>query len=146
MFKLPDRRVVLFSGVCLCVFIAVCALMLGSYPSDSVMIAGEEVSLIAKDEQDIAAFAGHFGYTADHAVTQEITLPASANEVYESYLLMQDAQGLTLRQCMGLPAKRLLCLQEDGETLLSLIVCREKIVAADITRGGKAEALFVSGE
>lgn len=79
-------------------------------------------------------------------VVQKITLPVQENKTYEAYLRLQDSQGLPLRDHGGEAAD--MYIYEDASNdgaLVTLIVCKGEIVAADRTLFGispKAESLF----
>ena len=65
---------------------------------------------------------------------ERIRLPAVYNDTYEAYLRLQEEQGLSLRVCAGEPAQ--LYIYEDAadhSLLVTLIVCDDKLVAADIS-------------
>lgn len=145
-YKMPDRRVTLFSLVCLVIFVLVCFCVLRGSAADTVRADGRDIPLAASGEEDVLGFLSALGYDAEVLATQDITVPESWNEVYSSYAVMQQEQGLSLERCKGMPAVLYVCAVEGERGIADILVCDGRIAAADMTEDGAARPLFKTGD
>lgn len=105
------------------------------------------VCTVSADEPDgstpekITAFISGCGYTVSSPVTKQITIPDTFSEVYENYNSLQKEQGFDLSRHKGKSAVSYTFgvigyKDQNGNTdpdvQIHIIVCDDKIVAADI--------------
>ena len=105
------------------------------------------ICTVSADEPDgstpekITAFISECGYSVSSPVTKAITIPSQFSDVYENYNNLQKKQGFDLSRHKGKSAVSYTFtvigyVDENGnidpDVQIHIIVCDEKIVAADI--------------
>ena len=132
--KLNNRRLTVFSLLCLVIFVLVCFLALRAGAPDTVTIDGDPYSLRAVDDEDIAAFLSACGYEAAERVSdREITVPKTWNDTYDAYHALQQQQGLDLVPYKGKTAREAVYAVAGGDRYITLLISDGRIIAAHIS-------------
>ena len=123
----------LISLFCFLIFLAVCLVMLRAAPPDTVEAEGEEIGLKIASDEDIEAFIRKCGYSVEGCVSDEtVTVPKTWNDVYTSYNDLQKQQGFDLRRYKGKSVRKLVYALTDSEQTVTVLICDDRIIAADI--------------
>ena len=141
-FKLKNIYLTVFSLLCLLIFTAVCLLSLRAGAPDTVEINGENYSLRAEDEADIAAFISVCGYEVGEQLSErEITVPKYWNDTYTNYNELQRQQGFDLVPYKGKSACELCYTVDGSDKMITLLIGEDRIIAAHIcdTDGGNMQ-------
>lgn len=82
----------------------------------------------------VSYFASH-GWEVEEISSKDITIPSDFSESYEAYAVIQDKQGLPLREYAGKPAKiyvyKVNNYSPGNQNMLAeLLVCDDKAVAS----------------
>ena len=104
-------------------------LLLGQFLS--VKAGGIDGSTNAKRVSFLQSLGVEVDETADDI--KDITIPENFSDVYEKYNLLQIENGFNLKNYKGKPAKvYTYTVKDDGETVVHLIICSDKIIGGDI--------------
>ena len=112
----------------------------GSEESVSVFRDGEAYRFTGvKDEEDRIAFLRQFGIEVmgEGESTESFTMPDATDRVLLGYNEIQKRQGLDLSKYRGKRVTRYTYEVKNGDyegvTLVNLIVCRGRVIAADVS-------------
>ena len=142
--KLKSTFVTIVSFACVIIFVLICLISLrGGLPA-KVNVGGEQFSLRAQNEEDIAALLTVCGYENAELLSERgITVPKHWNETYTQYNDLQRAQGLDLTSYKGKTAtERIYSISDDDD--LTLLIADGRVIAAHIchTDGTGMRPLF----
>lgn len=152
---------ILFSAA-LCAVIAMTAILLMPDTEHTVTVNGVQHDKKIrfdgiKTEADLVNFAGNLGYSLEEeaADTAEVKLPSKFDAVLEAYNDLQKSQGFNLAKYKNKTVTRYTfrvtalpdgaSLPNSGETLLTLILYRDKIIGGDLffsADGGEVAAFL----
>ena len=145
--KLKNWWLTVFSLLCLLIFTAICLLSLRAGAPDTVEINGEDYSLRAEDDADIAAFINVCGYEVGEPLYEhEITVPKHWNDTYTRYNELQQQQGLDLVPYKGKPARERCYTVVGSDETITLLLGEDRIIAAHIcdSSGDNMQPLIMS--
>ncbi len=88
----------------------------------------------ADTDSRVGYFASH-GWDVEEISSKDITIPSDFSDSYEAYAVIQDKQGLPLREYAGKPAKiyvyKVNNYSPDNQNMLAeLLVCDDTAVAS----------------
>ena len=153
--SLKASKIKILFSVALCAMIAAVAIVLMPETEHSVTVNGtqydKKISFDGmKSEGDLVQFAENLGYAVEAAPTEcvEVKLPSKMDAVLEKYNELQKSQGFNLAKYKNKTVTRYTfrvtalpdaqTLPKD-EVLLSLIVCKNKIIGGDLFFTGAKE-------
>ena len=98
----------------------------------------EDATVNRVDAGDVSARIGYFashGWEVEEISEKEITIPADFSDVYEEYAVLQDKQGMPLREYAGRNARLFVYevknYSPDSKKMLAeLLVCDDTAVAS----------------
>ena len=98
----------------------------------------EDISVPRVDAGDVSARIGYFashGWEVEEISEKEVTIPADFSDVYEEYAVLQDKQGMPLREYAGRNARLFVYevknYSPDSKKMLAeLLVCDDTAVAS----------------
>lgn len=129
--RFSKRAVTLLSLLLTALIIGVCLLSLRSGAPDAVTIGGAAYSLRASNASQVEAFLQACGFAPEGCVSDRaVIVPKIWNEVYAAYNALQRAQGLNLTPYKGDEARELIYASARGDDFATVLVCRDRIIAA----------------
>ena len=146
-FRLTAKSVISF--ICVLAILAVGTVLLTSDDPLTVPALGIfQRGIPGGTEAERMAFLTENGWQADETPlgTQEVTIPAQFDEVYEQYNAIQQGQGFNLEKYAGKPVTEytyhITNYPENDEVVAHLLVYKDKIIGADVSameQGGFVE-------
>ena len=133
--KLTKGKLLTLALICACLAV----ILIVSLPKGDVGTAGQSPK--GKTNEQRVAYLESFGWQVEAEPTQTVSvvIPATFDETYESYNLLQKTQGFDLSAYQGKKATRYTYTvlnyptEQTATVSVNLLVCNNKIIGGDVS-------------